>query len=318
MLMTGTVACSASSPTSASGPVRMPIAADVAREHDRRVTNRLTARELCVLRAQHHRVATELDDPGLERDAGAGRVTLEDQRDRETVQGAAAERRGLQLGGSLEQPGQLGRGELLAREEVLGPLCQARECTASVSDPTRYWQHISSDGGVASVPLHRNREFILLWSGEALSALGSQISLVAFPLLVLAVTGSPAKAGVVGFARNLPIALLALPAGVLADRLNRKYLMVACDGLRASALALIPIAIATGDVPFTLIVFVALIDGTGFVFTYVTERAAMRQLVPPDQLGWFARRFARAVPSGADPDLILSRMAWATRRGCDA
>ena len=138
---------------------------------------------------------------------------------------------------------------------------------------------------MASVPLHRNREFTLLWSGEALSALGSQISLVAFPLLVLAVTGSPAKAGVVGFARNLPIALLALPAGVLADRLNRKYLMVACDGVRAVALASIPIAIAAGSVPFALIVVVALIDGTGFVVTYVTERGAVRQLVAPDQLG---------------------------------
>ena len=138
---------------------------------------------------------------------------------------------------------------------------------------------------MASVPLHRNREFTLLWSGEALSGLGSQISLVAFPLLVLAVTGSPARAGIVGFARNLPIALLALPAGVLADRLNRKHLMVACDGVRALALASIPIAIALGSVPFALVVLVALIDGTGFVFSYITERGAMRQLVPPDQLG---------------------------------
>jgi predicted MFS family arabinose efflux permease len=138
---------------------------------------------------------------------------------------------------------------------------------------------------MASIPLRRNREFVLLWGGEALSALGSQVSLVAFPLLVLAVTGSPAKAGVVGFARNVPVAVLALPAGVLADRVNRKYLMVACDGVRALALASIPISIAMGSVPYALIVLVALIDGTGFVVTYVTERGAMRQLVPPDQLG---------------------------------
>jgi MFS family permease len=133
--------------------------------------------------------------------------------------------------------------------------------------------------------LRRNREFVLLWSGQALSGLGSQISLVAYPLLVLAVTGSPAKAGVVGFARNLPIAALALPAGALADRVNRKHLMVACDGVRALALASIPIAIAAGDVPFGLIVFVAFIDGAGFVVTYVAERGALRRLVAPDQLG---------------------------------
>jgi MFS family permease len=138
---------------------------------------------------------------------------------------------------------------------------------------------------VPSVSLNRNREFMLLWSGQTLSELGSQISLVAYPLLVLAVTGSAAKAGVVGFARQLPIALLALPAGVLADRVNRKYLVVACDGVRAVALASIPIAMAAGAVPYLLIVVVALIDGTGFVFTYVTERGAMRQLVPTEQLG---------------------------------
>lgn len=135
-----------------------------------------------------------------------------------------------------------------------------------------------------SVPLRRNREFLLLWSGQTISELGSQISLVAYPLLVLAVTGSPAKAGVVGFARNLPIAVVALPAGVLADRVNRKYLMVAADGIRALALASIPVAAALGGIPYGLIVLVALVDGTGFVLTYVAERGALRQLVTPDQL----------------------------------
>jgi len=80
---------------------------------------------------------------------------------------------------------------------------------------------------VVPVSLKRNREFMLLWSGQALSGLGSQISQVAYPLLVLAVTGSPAKAGIVGFAQQVPIAVLALPAGALADHLNRKRLMIA-------------------------------------------------------------------------------------------
>jgi MFS family permease len=138
---------------------------------------------------------------------------------------------------------------------------------------------------VASPALHRNRDFMLLWSGQTLSELGSQVSLVAYPLLVLALTGSPAKAGVVGFAKTLPIAVLALPAGALADRINRKHLMVACDGVRALALATIPIALATGSVPYALIVVVAFIDGSGFIVSYVSERGALRQLVPREQLG---------------------------------
>ena len=134
------------------------------------------------------------------------------------------------------------------------------------------------------VSLKRNREFMLLWSGQALSGLGSQISQVAYPLLVLAVTGSPAKAGIVGFAQQVPIAVLALPAGALADHLNRKRLMIVCDAIRGIALASIAIAVATGEVPFWLIVLVAFIDGSGFVVSYVSERGALRQLVPSGQL----------------------------------
>ncbi len=136
----------------------------------------------------------------------------------------------------------------------------------------------------SSIPLRRNREFQLLWSGQAISQLGSQVSLVAYPLLVLAVTHSPARAGLVGFATNAPVAVLALPAGWLADRVNRKYLMVASDGFRALALASIPIAAAAGDVPYALILVVATIDGIGFVISYVTERGALRRLVATDQL----------------------------------
>jgi MFS family permease len=138
---------------------------------------------------------------------------------------------------------------------------------------------------VATGSLHRNHDFVLLWSGQTLSALGSQISLVAYPLLVLALTGSPAKAGIVGFAKTVPFAALALPAGALADRVNRKRLMVVCDGVRALALTSIPIALSTGGVPYGLIVAVAFLDGSGYVVSMVAERGALRQLVPQEQLG---------------------------------
>lgn len=126
---------------------------------------------------------------------------------------------------------------------------------------------------------------MLLWIGQALSALGSRVSLVAYPLLVLATTHSPSKAGLVGFAQAVPVTVLALPAGVLADRVNRRLLMIACDGARALALACIPVALAAGSLPYGLILGVALVDGAGFVFTYVAERGALRNLVAPEQLG---------------------------------
>lgn len=125
---------------------------------------------------------------------------------------------------------------------------------------------------------------MLLWGGQALSSLGSAVTRVAYPLLVLSLTHSAAKAGVVGFAHDLPIALLALPAGVLADRMNRKHLLVACDAVRAAALAAIPVGLLTGQLAYGVIVLVAAIDGAGVVVTYVAERGVLPQLVAPEQL----------------------------------
>jgi hypothetical protein len=61
-------------------------------------------------------------------------------------------------------------------------------------------------------PLLRNRDYMLLWSGSSCRELGSQTSAVAYPLLIFALTGSAAKAGVVGLAKWLPLAVSAVPA----------------------------------------------------------------------------------------------------------
>ena len=89
---------------------------------------------------------------------------------------------------------------------------------------------------MSAIPLRRNRDFILLWSGQVVSTLGSEVSGLAFPLLVLSLTGSPAQAGIVGFARGLPYLLVYLPAGALVDRWNRKHVMLAADAGRALAI----------------------------------------------------------------------------------
>ena len=85
--------------------------------------------------------------------------------------------------------------------------------------------------------LWRNRDFQLLWIGQAASALGSRASTIAYPLLVLALTGSPADAGIVGFAATIPYLVLQLPAGVLVDRVDRRRAMLACDAGRLVILA---------------------------------------------------------------------------------
>lgn len=69
-----------------------------------------------------------------------------------------------------------------------------------------------------SKSLWRNRDYLLLWSGQAFSDIGGAVSELAFPLLVLAVTHSPALAGFAAALRALPATLFSLFAGVLVDR----------------------------------------------------------------------------------------------------
>ena len=66
-------------------------------------------------------------------------------------------------------------------------------------------------------PLWRNHNYLLLWSGQAISAVGGEASQLAFPLLILSLTHSPAQAGFAGALRSLAYLLLGLPAGALVD-----------------------------------------------------------------------------------------------------
>ena len=139
-------------------------------------------------------------------------------------------------------------------------------------------------GAMRRWPLLRNRDYMLLWSGEVLSELGSQTSAVAYPLLILALTGSPAKAGVVGLAKWLPPALFAVPAGALADHVDRKRLMIACDATRLVAAASVVTMLILGRPPYAQIIAVAFVDGALFITSYICERGALRQVVPGDQI----------------------------------
>ncbi|MBV8256611.1 MAG: MFS transporter [Actinobacteria bacterium] len=134
------------------------------------------------------------------------------------------------------------------------------------------------------LPLRRNRNFLLLQSGQVLSTIGSESCALAYPLLVLAVTHSPAQAGIVGFSRVLPWALFGLVAGLVVDRVPRKRLMIVCDTGRMLAAASIVVALALGSLTFPQIALVAFVEGTLFVFFNIAEIGAMRSVVPTQQL----------------------------------
>jgi len=153
-------------------------------------------------------------------------------------------------------------------------------------------------------PLWRNRDFVLLQAGQTLSAAGSQAASIAYPLLVLALTHSPAKAGVVGFAALLPGLLVGPVAGAVVDHFDRRRLMIAADVVRAAALGILAATIYTGNIEFWMVPLVAFVDSAGSTVYNVASTAALRSVVPtqrlPDAAGVIEARRA-AVRLGAPP-----------------
>src|SRR5580765_2330460 len=118
---------------------------------------------------------------------------------------------------------------------------------------------------MTGTPLRKNRDFMLLQAGQLLSTAGTSMSTIAFPLLVLSETGSPAKAGLVSAARFLPMLLVSPFAGVTADQRDRKRMMIGADVVSAAAIGML-VAIAVDTVPFSLILGVAFVDACASMF----------------------------------------------------
>jgi MFS family permease len=141
-----------------------------------------------------------------------------------------------------------------------------------------------SSGTRVTRPLRRNRDFLLLESGLLLSSVGTSLTTVAYPLLTVSVTGSAAKAGLVGFARLLPFGVFSLLAGLAADRWSRKRLMIAADAVRLVAMGTFAVALAAGHVRFWAILVVVVVESTATTFFVAADAGALRAVVPAPQL----------------------------------
>jgi len=108
-----------------------------------------------------------------------------------------------------------------------------------------------------SQPLARNRDFKVLLASQGVSALGDAVSFTALPLVVLALTGSGLAMSVVATLQTLPDLVLAMIAGALADRNDRKRMMFLADAGRAILTALIPISAILAGPTMAVILIVA-------------------------------------------------------------
>ena len=90
-------------------------------------------------------------------------------------------------------------------------------------------------------------KFLLIWSGQLVSAVGSGLTSFGLGVYVFQKTGSAAGMALVALLAFLPVLLLSAPAGVLADRYDRRLLMMAGDGLSALGLVYILICMLLGE-----------------------------------------------------------------------
>lgn len=132
--------------------------------------------------------------------------------------------------------------------------------------------------------LWHNRDYLILWSGQTLSSVGTGVAQTAFPLLVWDRTHSALQVGLVGAMNLLPYILLSLLAGVLVDRWNRKWVMIVCDSGRALNLVSLLTALLLGHLLVVQLYLNALVEGLLFVFFNLAEVASLPQVVTKDQL----------------------------------
>ncbi len=127
--------------------------------------------------------------------------------------------------------------------------------------------------------LWHNRDYLLLWGGQAISSFGSQASRIVLPLLILDLTHSPAQAGFIGAFTAVPYVLLSLFVGAIIDRFNRKKVMIVAEIGRALAIGSIFVALYLNNISIIHIYIATFIYGVCFVFFDIAEIASLRKIV---------------------------------------
>ncbi|MEU8112038.1 MFS transporter [Micromonospora sp. NPDC048947] len=147
---------------------------------------------------------------------------------------------------------------------------------ATRSDPTP----VRQAGG-----LLRHRDFRLLWTGQTVSSIGSNVTTVALPLVAVAVLDAGTfQVAVLTAAAWLPWLLIGLPAGAWVDRLSGRPVMVACDLFRALLFLSVPLAAALDRLTVWHLLLVALSAGVARVFFETADQVYLPVLLRPEQL----------------------------------
>jgi predicted MFS family arabinose efflux permease len=143
---------------------------------------------------------------------------------------------------------------------------------------------ITAEPVVAPPPLRRNLRFQMLWIGMTTSSLGVSVADIAYPLAILAITGSPARAGLFAAVQVAGGLLAGLPAGSLTDRYSPRTVLIAANACRAAVTILVAIALISGWLSLPLLLTAAVLLGAGSAISSPASMLLLRSVVPNEQL----------------------------------
>jgi MFS family permease len=146
---------------------------------------------------------------------------------------------------------------------------------------TRLWASFDRVGLLK--PL-RHRDFRLLWGGTTVSLIGDGFFVIALAWQVYDLSPNPAALAAVGVAWSLPQVLLLMPGGVLADRMDRRSLMIAGDLLRALAVGAMATLSLSGIITVEVIVGLSAVFGIGDALFIPSFTSIVPLLVPEEHL----------------------------------
>jgi len=130
----------------------------------------------------------------------------------------------------------------------------------------------------------KNRNFRLLWIGEAISILGDQFHLIALPWLVLKLTGDALAMGTVLAIAGIPRAIFMLVGGALTDRLSARTIMLASNVIRMVLVALLAALTFAGAIQLWMLYLFAAAFGLADAFFFPAQSSIVPHLVQPEHL----------------------------------
>jgi MFS family permease len=159
---------------------------------------------------------------------------------------------------------------------VLALLGKALPAAAEVPERRSPWR-----GAVAAL---RHKLFRRYFAGVLLSLTGSWIEAGAFGYVVLLLGGSAATLGLIGFLNTIPNLAFALPAGVLADRFDRRKVLLIFQGANMGVAVALAVLWATGDLTIFLMGVLAFLGGTFGTLSFPAFQAYLASTVPEKDL----------------------------------